>query len=889
MPLSAGTRLGPYEILAPIGAGGMGEVYRARDKRLDRAVAIKIAAERFSERFEREARAVAALNHPNICTLFDVGPNYLVMELVDGPTLAERIAAGRIALPESLVIARQMAEALEAAHEKGITHRDLKPANVKLTADGNVKVLDFGLAKASGCDSVAAGNPTSSPTQTLSVTRAGTILGTAAYMSPEQARGMPVDKRADIWAYGVVLYEMLTGRHSFAGETVSDTLAAVLKTDPDWSALPAETPQPIRRLLRRALERDRKRRLPDIAVARLEIDEAMAGSPETPAVATQPASRAILPWCIAALALVAFGVALALGHFREQPAERPVVRFQIPAPEKASFSTGLSLSPDGRRLAFVATDTGGRQMLWVRALDSLDLRELPGTEGANFPFWSPDNRFIGFSVQGKVKKINTSGGPAQTVCEPGGVLTGGSWNRDGIILFGSPNTGLFQVSQAGGIAAPLTTLDTSNGETGHMRPCFLPDGRHFLYIAMNSALDGSAIFLASLDDKDRKRLVLSRQAAAYAPPTAPSDKGHILFLREDTLMAQPFDEQRFDVMGEAFPVAEQVGFVRALGLFSVSTNGVLAHRSGGDSGNSRLVWFDRQGNSKGVLGAAGLYRGVGLSPDGNKVAVARDDPQSANSDIWILDVQRGVPNRFTFDPARQADPVWSSEGSIMFSSAGRTPTPGIFQKDYGKGGKEELMVRMDTPIRANDWSPDGRYVLYAKSDPKTKWDLWTLPTGLQRTGASPTPEPYLRTPFNESQGQFSPDGHWVAYTSDEAGRSQVYVQSFPAGAGKFLVSSSDGTQPRWRKDGKELFYIAGDGKLMAVEVKTAPAFEAGAARALFDSRISRSGEVTNPFHYAVTADGKRFLIISNADATEASHSTPVPITVVLNWTAGLKR
>jgi len=526
-------------------------------------------------------------------------------------------------------------------------------------------------------------------------------------------------------------------------------------------------------------------------------------------------------------------------------------------------------------------------MLWVRALDSLEVRALSGTDGANFPFWSPDSRFIGFSVPGKLKKIEASGGPPQTICDTIDNVTGGSWNREGTIVFGTPNTGLFRVSQGGGSATPLTAPDTAHGENGHMRPWFLPDGRHYLYIALNTAPEGSAIYLGSLDSKDRKRLVSSRQNALYAPPATRSEKGHVLFLREDTLMAQPFDEQRFDLAGDPFPVAERVGALRALGLFSVSANGVLAHRAGGDNGNLRLVWFDREGRSKGVLGPAGLYRGVAIPPDGSRVAVTRDDPGSVNSDIWILDAGRNAaPSRFTFGNLRNGGPVWSPNGKrIVFAVAWSAPA--MFVKDYGRGANEEPLLKTDTAIHPNDWSPDGRRLLFASADPATKWNLWTLPVSSQSAGAGGEPEPYLQTRFNESQGQFSPDGHWVAYTSDESGVNQIYVQSFPAGSGKYMISTNGAIQARWRRDGKELFYIAADGKMMAVEVKTAPSFEVGASKALFDSRISRYGVVTNPFHYAVTADGKRFLIISNADPSGSPAATP--ITVVLNWTAGLKQ
>jgi hypothetical protein len=581
---------------------------------------------------------------------------------------------------EMLPVARQIAEALEYAHEKGIIHRDLKPANIKLTPEGRVKVLDFGLAKALSADS-AASDPTSSPTLTMRATMAGVIMGTAAYMSPEQARGGHTDKRSDIWAFGVMLYELLTGHQVFGGDTVSDSLAAVLKTDPDWTALPPDTPPAIRRLLRRCLERDRRKRLSDIGDARLEIDEALAGPADIlPAPPAPPQRRGTIVhrWATAALALAALGgVAVAVVHLREAaPAPAPV-RFQVPPPENVSFGNyGMALSPDGRKLAFI-TFAGGRSMLWVRSLESLTAQALPGTEGAGFlPFWSPDSRFIGFFVQSKLKKVDASGGPPQTLCEiAGNALIGGSWSSDGVIVFGYNAGGLYRVSQAGGVPTKVTTSDQSRGELGHLRPWFLPDGRHFLYVTRGGQ---PAIYLGSLDGTASKRLVTASQAGAYAPPLSGSEHGHLLFLREGTLMAQPMNPRSLELAGEPFPLAEQVGSSLAMGFFSVSANGVLSYRSGTSGGISQLAWFDREGKLLGSVNAPdGPTGDLMLSPDGKRLAIGKMD-QAGNGDIWVIDMARGAPTRFTFDSAVDAHPVWSPDGRRLVFASNRAGGPGAF-------------------------------------------------------------------------------------------------------------------------------------------------------------------------------------------------------------------
>jgi eukaryotic-like serine/threonine-protein kinase len=901
--MSPQSSIGHYRIVSKIGEGGMGAVYRATDTKLNREVAIKVLPVAFARdpdrlaRFTREAQVLASLNHPNIAAVYGVEERAIVMELVEGQS-----PAGPLSPENALPLIRQLIDALEYAHEKGVVHRDLKPANLKITPEGRLKVLDFGLAKALSAETASTGNPASSPTLTMQGTMAGMIMGTAAYMSPEQARGQRVDKRADIWSFGVVFYELLTGRNLFGGDTVSDTLAAVLKTDPDWTALPPDTPPAIRRLLRRCLDRDRQRRLADIADARLEIDEALGDSP---ALASASPARAAFRWwnapvalgVLTAVVLVALaGLAVAVVHFRETPPQPAAMRFQIPAPEKASFGdTGLALSPDGRQLAFIASGADGHPMLWVRPLDSVTAHALPGTEGAGWvPFWSPDSRFIGFVVQGKLKKIEAAGGPPQTLCEVPGGLLGGSWNRDGVVIFGTPNGGLFRVSQAGGVAARLTTSDESHGELGHLRPWFLPDGRHFLYFSRTVNPEAAGIYLATLDSTERKRLAATNQGGAYAPPAAGSQNGHLLFLREGTLMALPLDARRFEPAGEPFPLAEQVGSILATGFFSVSANGVLAYRNGPAAVGfgSQLVWFDRQGKSLGVLGPPGDYaRGPAISPDGNRVAVDQLDTGTAGNrdvrDVWVLDVARGVRTRFTFDSVQDFSPAWSPNGTrlVFASNRGTAGAYGIYQKDSSGTGKEELLLQSGLPILPNSWSPDGRYLLYSATGQNGRVELWVLPVA----GGTPPdskPVPYLQEPYNERQGQFSPDGRWIAYSSDESGSNQIYVQSFPAGAGKFQVSTAGGLQPRWRRDGKEIFYISADGRLTAVDVKTSPKFETGAPQALFDAQLTGVGLARPYFRYDVAADGKRFLV--NTVAADRAGPAPTPITVIVNWPAALK-
>ena len=892
MPLTAGDKLGPYEILAPIGAGGMGEVYRARDPRLGRDVAIKISAERFTERFEREARAIASLNHPNICTLHDVGPNYLVMELVEGPTLAERLKQDKISLEESLNIACQIADALEAAHEKGITHRDLKPGNVKIKPDGTVKVLDFGLAKIGGTPTAQSDH---SPTITIGQTEAGMILGTAAYMSPEQAKGKQVDQRADIYSFGVVLYEMVTGTRLHHGETTTEVLASVLKEEPRWDKVPPQ----VQRLLRRCLEKDPQKRQRHIGDAMALVDDAPPASVTT----EQPRKNRWL-WPAAIVAgLAVVGSALAYLVPWRGKGSTEAIRFQIPSTDDIKFILGgfPAISPNSKWIVFPATGSDNVTRMYLRALDSVEVRPLVGTESpTNLPppvFWSPDSRFIGFSTgagnnaRGQLKKLDISGGPAQILCDTPAAVPGGAWNRDGVIIMGNNAGVLLRVSAAGGVATPMTVVDASRKEIAHRWPQFLPDGRHFIYYRASSDPQLSGVYVGSLDAKPQeqslKPLLLTDRQAVYSP-SANGGPGMLLFMRNDALFAQPFDPGRLELSGEAVPVANQVGsFALAnAALFSVSETGALAYRIGGGGNLGRilqLAWFDAEGKVVGNLGEAGLYDNPAISPDGVRVAVAQYDGSVSNSNIWVMDTSRGTSARLTFGRSSDDNPVWSPDGRNIIFSSNRSGHYDLYQKAADGSGDERLLLKSDEDKRPTSWSQDGRFLLYTNVNTKTYQDLWVLPMEGDRK-----PFLFLRTEFNEFFGRFSPDGKWIAYTSDESGTNEVYVRPFrpnpngeAAGGGKWLVSKGGGVFPRWNSNGKELYYVNFlQLSQMVVDVATDKTFQAGVSR-----RVFGVPPILGPSD--VTSDGKKFLFASVGDP--GANNTATPFNVVLNWQAGLKK
>jgi serine/threonine protein kinase len=868
MALSIGNLLGPYEILEPIGAGGMGEVYKARDTRLDRIVAIKISNERFTERFELEARAVAALNHPNICTLHDVGPNYLVMEYIDGES-----PKGPMPLDEALRIARQIADALEAAHERGITHRDLKPANIKIKPDGTVKVLDFGLAKVAATTS---GSGERSPTFTIGMTEAGMILGTASYMAPEQARGKATDKRADIFAFGVVLHEMITGKRLFGGEDAGEMLAKVIRDEPDLS----DAPPSVQRLLAECLQKDPRKRLRDIGDVWRLLEGAPAavadGAPEPP-----PPRKAQWLWPgVAAVLLLSTG-ALAFVHFREKPPVVAPMRFEILPPPKTTINTFV-LSPDGRKLIIDARGADGRSSLWIRPMDSLQARELPGTEGANpDPEWSPDSQYVAFSSGGNLKKIDIAGGPPQTLAPVVYPAAGISWSRQDVLLFGSKGV-INRVSASGGDSSLLTVLNSQRGEVAQILPCFLPDGKHFLYYEVVAARDNSGVFLGSLDAKPeeqgQKRLIASPAAAKYVASSG-GGPGWLLFLRGEALMTQPFDAGRLELTGRSAQLADRVSTNTFGGLFSVSNNGLLAYAAtGGDK--RQLTWFDREGK---ILGHAGEPTGrdeMELSPDGTRVVEGRAD-EKGTWGVWMLDLERGVNTRLSFE-AGGGSAIWSPDGTEIVYAPSGGQSADLYRKPANGAGQGEAILHSEEVKTPDDWSRDGQFIIYMQRKKSAGTDLWVLPLQGDRK-----PVPYLVTAFSEGQAKFSPDGHWVVYTSNESGVKEVYVQPFPVSSGgKWVVSNGGGSQPRWSRDGKELFYFAPDSTLMEVSVTTTGAtFQPGVPKPMFRAAIlgGTGGGPGVAWRWDISPDGKRFLM-----DTALEEATAAPVTVVLNWQSAVR-
>ena len=889
MPLAPGTQLGPYEILSQLGAGGMGEVYRARDPRLGRDVAIKVSAEKFNERFEREAKVVASLNHPNICALYDVGPNYIVMELVEGES-----PKGPIPLGEALEICRQIALALEAAHERGIVHRDLKPANIKVTPTGTVKVLDFGLAKINAF-TPASGNPEESPTISMHATQAGMILGTAGYMAPEQAKGKSADKRADIWAFGVVLHELLTGQRLFMGETVTDTLAAVVLTQPKLEDVPSQ----VRRMLKRCLEKDPQKRLRDIGDAMALLEEE-APPPSVAAIAAPPSRIGKLALVVAALALLAAG-ALAFIHFRETPPVAETVRFRDALPENGSFTiTGVSaLSPDGRKLAFSAAGADGVPRVWLRSMDSLTAQPLPGSETVPVLivlFWSPDSRYIGFQGEGKLKKIDTVGGPALALCDvPNGNVGGASWSKDGVILFAQGGR-LMRVSASGGTPTPVTT-NSGRGE-GVAYPWFLPDGQHFLYYRVSAKPDSTGLYVGSLsvkpEEQNSQRLMPIEHQPMYVP-SSDSGPGHIVFLRQDTLLAQPFDAKRLQLAGEAVPIATQVASIQDLGFYTVSENGVLGYRTGSTNGMQlQLSWFDRQG--KGTLTAVEPARSstVKISPDGKRAAVLRNEGQK--NDIWVVDLSTGGSDRFTFDSAQHFNPVWSPDGNQIAWQSRKEGAWEIYRKASNGSGNDELVFKTASfsSMNLTDWSRDGRFIFFqaTPNGGQTKTDVFALPMG-PGTSADRQPIAVIQTPASELGAYLSPDDRWIAYLSDESGRQELYVQAFGPGAkpgaapasGKWMVSKNGSAgMARWRNDGKELVYLSSDGAVMSVDVTADSAFHASLPKMLFQFPRSVLAMTNTPGAISdATRDLQRFLI-----TVPAQVNVRPEFTMVLNWQAALK-
>jgi Tol biopolymer transport system component len=886
--MQAGEWIGPYRIGAKVGEGGMGEVYRATDANLGRSVALKVLPEAVAAdpqrlaRFDREAKTLATLNHPNIAQIYGLersnGATALVMELVEGPTLGDRIAQGPVPVDEALSVARQIAEALEAAHASGIIHRDLKPANIKVRHDGTVKVLDFGLAKAiepAAADSADLSHSPTVPTPPL--TYAGVLLGTPAYMAPEQVRGRTIDKRADIWAFGCVMFEMLAGRRPFPdGESVSDVLAGVLKGEPEWNALPTDTPPAIRALLERCLRKDVKRRLQDIGEARIQIDDARSN----PAPAVELARTAVVtrrrsmlwPSIVVLAALAAVAVAALLTSVPEGDA--PVVRFDVIAPEGSDIlSVGQPLSPDGRMVAFVATFEA-RPHVWIRPLDSLDAQPLRGTDGASRPFWSPDSQYLGFFAQGKLRKVAAIGGPPSDICnEPG---RDGTWGPDNIILIGGGGKEILRVAATGGVPTAVTKL--SGKETTHDYPQFLPDGRHFFYMARRGGTpDDWDVFIGSLDSTERKLVPGIHASAKYSPT------GHLLYERDRALMVQPFDLGRQELTGEAVPAVVDGLWPGPYASFSIASNGTLAYLNPPRTQESRLVWLDRAGKQLSVAAPVGEYDGLALSPDGRSAAFSRTVGRA--HDIFVLNLESGAPSRITTDSATDFSPVWSPDGQTLGFSSSRDPAGRIapinrtggqlYARELGGAGQDRLLLKNDVGKVAADWSSDGRFLAYISDG-----DVWALP--VEAAGAEPIR--VTNTPFAEAAARFSPDGHWIAYRSNEsASRPEVFVESFPKPGVRRQVSVNGGVLPRWRADGKELFYVGPESTVMAAAIVPDPAQLKISApvRVYSSAALARVFELESGFD--VSGDD-RFLV-----AVREVNRKPLPVTVVLNWAATLAK
>jgi Tol biopolymer transport system component len=905
-----GQTLSHYRITAALGAGGMGEVYRATDDTLGREVAIKVLPAEVAQdperlgRFRREAHLLAALNHTNIAAIYGLeeadGKPFLALELVEGEDLRERLARGAIPVDEALEIAKQIAEALEEAHGKGIVHRDLKPANVKLTADGKVKVLDFGLAKAWSGDLGSGGSSidlSQSPTLARSGTLAGVILGTAGYMSPEQASGKAVDRRADIWSFGVVLFEMLTGQPLFAGETASEVMASVIKEEPAWERLPAGCPPTITRLLRRSLRKRTRERLQDIGDARLEIQDVLDGttfepeatSAEVDAVRRMERGRRTRERWIAATALVVAAGLASLAtyrHLAKAPEPRPPAHFVLDTPEDLAFwvYSPVAVSPDGRSIAFTGTSAGGDRQLWIRPLDSPEARPLPGTVGAfGGHFWSADSTAVAFAAEGELRKLVLASGTVQRICSlPPGLFNSGSWSAGGTIVFGSGPVGavrLFSVPEAGGEAKPLTSRDEARGERAHGWPQFLPDGHHFLFTVWTTRPETAGIFVASLETPGERRRI--RPEPARFQFVAP---GYLVFVQDGVLLAQRLDPETLVAMGEPVPIASSVAVFQEVpdwGWFSASTTGRVAWLSGQGSG-VRLDWVDREGRRVGTLGDPGTYHQIALSPDGRRVAAEVAD-KDGSYDLWVIDVDRGVSSRLTTDSANERDPVWSPDSQeILFSSDARGDQNLLRKGLQGSDPAAPLpggigQTPGDRDI-AKEWLREGNTLLYLTFGAERA--LWAL--SLDGPGR---PEPLVKG-FNVDQPHVSPDGRWLAYISQESGRFEVYVEPFRRRGERVRVSTSGGAQPRWRGDGKELFYLSLDWSLMAVEVRAGEAgLTVGTPKTLVPA-TTLGALVEGPDYsdYAVTSDGQRFLVRRRVDEGNKPR-----IHVLLDWPSLLEQ
>ena len=876
-----GQTIAHYRITEKLGEGGMGVVYKAEDTKLDRTVALKFLAahllndEEAKARFLREAKAAAALDHPNICTVYEIGEaegkTFLSMAFIEGEPLEAPIERGPLPLKEVLDIGRQIAEGLEAAHEKRVIHRDIKPANVMVDAKGRATIMDFGLARL---------------TEASRLTKTDQTLGTVAYMSPEQAQGMDTDGRTDIWALGVVLYEMVTGARPFKGEYDQALLYEIVHEQPEpLTSIRTGVPLELEFVVGKCLAKraaDRHQSANELAVdLRTQAERLKSGrstiqgttnlaapaeARPSHAVPLPTGSRRLLQAVAGACALAA--LTLGFLYFSQTPAQPPVLKTSILPPEDTSFYGLLgpaALSPDGRRIAFAAI-SDNEPRLWIRDLDSLEARLIPTSEGARFPFWSPDSRSVGFFAGSDLKRVEAAGGPVGTVAA-GAVVhaaaRGASWSREDLILFSAfAAAPLSAVPAAGGPVEQVTRLDRTNGEHSHRWPFFLPDGRHYLYTSLTATRGESGAYWAELGSDNRRRVSTAVSNAAYA-------SGHLFFMTEQILMAQRFNPTTGETSGDPFPVAEGVLFtaLNLLGAFSVSEEGLLLYAAGG--ADPPLTWYDRGGSTLGTVGPPSSVHSVAISPDGTQVAVSRSDGRQ--EDLWLHELAQGTESRFTFDYGFDILPLWAPDGEQIIFGSNRTGRYGLYQRAAsGRGQVQALLPSGDNQI-ATDWSGDGRYVVFQRTSPDQDYNLWVLPlTGGTGTAESGEPFLFLRTSANEGWGKFSPDGHWLAYVSDETGRSEVLVQSFPEAGSKFQISEGGGSAPVWRRDGKELFYVSAEGKMTAVTVQAgADRFVAGNRQALFDTRLDGTQL------YDVTADGQRFLVPSLPGSIRASSLTLV--------------
>jgi serine/threonine protein kinase len=899
-----GSTISHYQILEKLGEGGMGVVYKAQDTKLDRLVALKFlpqhlsANEQDKARFIQEAKAAAALNHPNICTIHGIeeydGQTYIVMEFVEGQTLRERFPVGAIhesplQIKQAIEIGIQLADGLAAAHEKGIVHRDLKPENIMLQKDGRVKIMDFGLAKLKGASRL---------------TKTGSTVGTTGYMSPEQVQGLDTDHRTDIFSLGVILYELFAGRSPFKGvhETAINYEIVNVEADPISSVKP-EIDQEVDSIVLDCLAKDPMDRYQSVAEVGRNLRRFKRESSRSRVSRISQAGRVTPPsgiqdpvqiestrkrekfqgsalWMATSALLFVVALLVSFVHFREEAPERPVIRFTEEPPARTRFDNRLynnfSISPDGRIVAFAGIDSLNKRKLWVRYLSSQEAQPLAGTEGAALPFWSPDSRFIGFFADGKLKKINVAGGPAITLCDASSQAgpRGGAWSKEGLIVFAPDGAGpLYRVSSSGGVPVQLTSLDTTKRETSHRFPFFLPDGKIYLYARVSPAVsDAVRIFARSVDGKTDTLIVEASSFALFA-------QGHLLYARDQTLMAQPFDPDGLSFTGEAYPVAEDVAVSSQLTagmMFSASDQGTLLYQQGSGRQGVQLAWFDRLGRKTGSIGNLGLYDGVRISPDGRQVAVTEIDPKVRASDIWIYDLTRAIRTRFTFDLANDFLAVWSPTGDEIVFASNRGGKNALFKRPADGTSPETLLLATDINIRPSDWSSDGKFIaFFSLGNPMTRTDIWVLP--LVGDGK---PYPFLQTEFNEGNPRFSPEGRWLAYSSDESGQTEVYVRPFPGPGPKWQVSTGGGRLPRWRKDGKEILYLDPENKLMAATVSVSGArFEVSNVQQLFQTSLASFGN-----NYDVTADGQRFIIISTPEGHETAS-----LNVVVNWDAEMKK